>query len=283
MRASEQKFKDYKALRQEFSILPEAWDVLSAAIIDSCGFPAIGTTSVGLGLALGCPGDTAISKDEMIQVVTAICRAVRVPVCVDLESGYADSESGVEDVVREVIDAGAVGFNIEDSEGIPGKGLRDAEEHADRIRACRRAAEKEKVPLYIVGRTDSFWLLNDDSPEEELVKASIRRANLYLAAGADAIFVSARAGLTVDVIRALVVGIDGPFHTLTSPKVPSVSEFERLGVRTLHMGSMSTRAQTGYLKQALERLREGDLSLHKQFAIPTKEINEMVRPYWQSR
>lgn len=283
MRASDSKFRDYRALREGFSVLPEAWDILSAAIIDTCGFPAVGTTSVGLGMALGCPGDTAISKNEMLGAVRAICRAVKVPVCVDLESGYADTATGVGEVVGEVIEAGAVGFNIEDSIGIPGKGLRPADEHADRVRACRRVAEREGVPLHIVGRTDSFWLLNDDRPDEVKAEEAIRRANLYLSAGADAIFVSGRTGLTPDVIAVLVAGIDGPFNTLISPKIKSIEDFRQLGVRTLHTGSLGTRAQTGYLKQAMKRLREGDPSLQTQFAIPTKEINEFVRPYWKSR
>jgi 2-methylisocitrate lyase-like PEP mutase family enzyme len=283
MRASDEKFRAFRDLRQRFSVLPEAWDVVSAAVIDSCGFPAIGTTSVGLGLALGCPSDTAISKDEMLQVVTAICAIARAPVCIDLESGYADTAAGVGAVVREVIEAGAIGFNIEDSDGIPGKDLRPADEHAERIGAARRVADEEKALLYIVGRTDSFWLLNDDRPDEAKAQESIERANLYLSAGADAIFISGRTGLSEAVLRALIAGIDGPVNTLASAKGLSVADFERLGVRTLHLGSLSMRAQTGYLKRCIERLREGDLALQTEFAIPTKDINELVRPYWQSR
>ena len=283
MRASESKFRDFHKLHERFFVLPDAWDVISAVILEHCGYKAIATTSVGLGFALGCPGDTAISKDEMLTMVTAICRAATGGVSVDLESGYADTAGGVEDVVREVIQAGAVAIALEDSDGIPGKVLRPAEEHAERIRAARRAADKEKVPLFINGRTDGFWI-NDDIPNDIKTREAIRRGNLYRAAGADGVFISGFKAIPADVIEALVRGIDGPFSSLISANGPTIAEFERLGVRRVHLGSLPTRAQYGYLKQALERLRDhGDASLLNQYAIPTREINSLLRSYWQSR
>lgn len=283
MRASESKFCDFHKLHERFFVLPDAWDIMSAVILEHCGYKAISTTSVGLGFALGCPGDTAISKDEMLQMVTAICRAATVPVSVDLESGYADTAAGVEDVVREVIQAGAVAVALEDSDGIPGKALRPAEEHAERIRAARRAADKEKAPLFINGRTDGFWI-NDDIPNDIKTHEAIRRGNLYLSAGADGVFISGHKPIPADIVGALAKGFDRPFSTLIGSSGPSITEFERLGVRRLHLGSLPTRAQYGYLKQAIERVRDhGDASLLNQYAIPTKDINGLVRPFWQSR
>jgi 2-methylisocitrate lyase-like PEP mutase family enzyme len=283
MRADDATFQRYHALKSRFSVIAEAWDLLSAIVIEKSGLPAVGTTSVGLGFALGCPGDVMVSKDEMLAVVRSICAAVSIPVCVDLESGYADTAEGVETVVAAIIDAGAVGFNIEDSIGIPGKALRSPEEHAERIRACRRAADRAGASLYIVGRTDSFWLRDDNRSDNEKATESIRRANLYAAAGANAVFISGRSGIARPILERLVREIDVPVNSLIGGKELSVADFEAIGIRTLHTGSLGTRAQVGLLQKALAELKENRMSLWQQMAIPTPAINDMVRPVRQRR
>jgi len=283
MRASIQTFEAFRKLHERFFVLPDAWDIMSAVLIEHCGYPAVSTTSVGLGFALGCPGDTAISKDEMIKAVAQICSFVTIGVAVDLESGYADTPGGVEQVVGEVIEAGAVGVALEDSDGIPGKALRPAEEHAERIRAARRAAERAGVPLYINGRTDPFWI-NDGVADEIKMREAIRRSEIYLAAGADGMFISGYKAIPGPVIAQMVAAIKAPFSTLTSTNGPSVAEFERLGVRRLHPGSLPTRALWGMLESAFVALRErGDLSQFNQNAPATRDINQVLRPLWQAR
>jgi len=71
-------------------ILPNAWDVATARIFELAGFPAIATTSAGIANSLGYPDGNRISRDEMLEVVSRIVRAVDVPVTADMESGYGD-------------------------------------------------------------------------------------------------------------------------------------------------------------------------------------------------
>src|SRR5450759_2922700 len=90
-------------------ILPNAWDVASARIFEEAGFPAIATTSAGIANALGYPDGQRIPRSEMLDMVARIAHATRVPVTADIEAGYGD----VAETARGVIEAGAVGFNLE--------------------------------------------------------------------------------------------------------------------------------------------------------------------------
>src|SRR5258708_12283424 len=68
--------------------LPNAWDVASARILEEAGYPAIATSSAGVAFALGYPAGQRVSRDQMLEVVGRIARAVRVPVTPDMESAY---------------------------------------------------------------------------------------------------------------------------------------------------------------------------------------------------
>jgi 2-methylisocitrate lyase-like PEP mutase family enzyme len=92
-------------------VLPNAWDVASARIFEAAGFPAIATTSAGVANSLGYPDVERIPRDEMIWMVRRIARSVSVPVTADVEAGYGDPVG----TARAVLDAGAVGMNLEDS------------------------------------------------------------------------------------------------------------------------------------------------------------------------
>jgi 2-methylisocitrate lyase-like PEP mutase family enzyme len=283
MRASKEKLAEFHRLQESFFVLADIGSVLGAIACESAGYAAVGTTSVGLGLELGCPASQAISKAQMMQAANEICRAVRVPVCIDLESGYADTPEGVEAMVAEVIETGAVSFNLEDSGGIPGAPLRPAGEHAERIRAARRAADKAGLPIHIVGRTDPFWQ-HGDASEAERIEDAVTRANIYLAAGADAIFISGRTWLSLELLKIFVERVNGPLNTLIDVTGPSVEEYRRIGIRRLQTGSLMTRAQSGYVRAAMGALlQSGDLGPLRQYAITTKELSELMMPFWSSR
>src|SRR5260221_81978 len=78
-------------------ILPNAWDVASARVMEELGYPAIATTSAGIAFALGYPDGQRISRDEMLDMVARIARAVRVPVTADMESGYGQTPADMAD------------------------------------------------------------------------------------------------------------------------------------------------------------------------------------------
>src|SRR5258708_21249836 len=94
-------------------VLPNAWDVASARIVEELGFPAIATTSAGIAAALGYPDGERISRDEMLGVVARIARAVAVPVTADVEAGYGDPVA----TAKALVATGAIGMNLEGSIG----------------------------------------------------------------------------------------------------------------------------------------------------------------------
>src|SRR5947208_1855043 len=69
-------------------VLPNAWDVASARLVEEAGFPAIATTSAGIAWALGYADGERISRGAMLAVIRRIVSAVRVPVTADGEGGY---------------------------------------------------------------------------------------------------------------------------------------------------------------------------------------------------
>src|SRR5213596_2211851 len=161
-------------------VLPNAWDVVSARVIEEAGFPAIATSSAGVAWALGFPDGERISRGEMLAVVRRIATSVRIPVSADVEGGYGATPEAAAETARGVIAAGAIGLNLEDgtNEGL----LLDLSLQVARIRAVREAGGAARVPLVINARTDAFEV-KQWSPAERFA-AAVRRANAYRAAGA---------------------------------------------------------------------------------------------------
>src|SRR5436305_4729434 len=97
-------------------VIPNPWDVGSARVLESLGFPALATTSSGLAFTLG-RSDGGATLEDVVAHVEAITAAVEIPVSVDLENGYGSPEVAI----LSVAGAGAAGASIEDYE--PGRGL----------------------------------------------------------------------------------------------------------------------------------------------------------------
>src|SRR5260370_39417364 len=91
-------------------LLPNAWDVASARILEECGHSAIATTSAGIAYSLGHPDGQRISRGEMLEVVGRIARAVRIPVTADLEAGYGTTPKDNAETGKTGIQAGATGM-----------------------------------------------------------------------------------------------------------------------------------------------------------------------------
>src|SRR5690242_13447623 len=98
-------------------VLPNVSDVASARVLEELGYPAIATSSAGVAALQGYPDGQRISRQEMLEVVGRIARAVYVPVTADMEAGYGTTVKDMAETARAVIAAGAVGMNLEDVTG----------------------------------------------------------------------------------------------------------------------------------------------------------------------
>ncbi|HLX04095.1 MAG TPA: isocitrate lyase/phosphoenolpyruvate mutase family protein, partial [Candidatus Binatus sp.] len=196
----------------------------------------------------------AIPRDEMMAAIARIARVVTIPVTADIESGFARDTREVAESVRRVIDAGAVGINLEDQvhDGTPR--LYDLDQAIDRVRAAREAADSAGVPIVINARTD-VYLLGIGEPETRFEHA-IRRANAYRKAGADCLFLPA-VTRHADIER-IVPALDGPLNLLAFPGLPTIPDLERLGVARLSLGTRLTlNAMSALRKTTAELLSTG--------------------------
>ena len=223
-------------------ILPNAWDVISARLVEDAGFPAVATTSAGVAWSLGHADGENITRDEMLAAVARIARAVRVPVTADLEAAYGPRPDDAAATARGAIKAGAVGFNFEDSTGDANNPLLDVPLQVERIRAARAAADELGVHLVINARTDVYL--------DEVV----RRLTAYRDAGADCLFAPGTAD--GDTIAALVNALRAPLNVLATPHTPPVAELARLGVARISLGGGVYRTALGLTKRRLGDLRQ---------------------------
>jgi len=247
-------------------VLPNAWDAASARIFEDAGFAAIATTSAGVANTLGYPDGERVPQREMFDAVRRIARVVSVPVTADLEAGYGDAAN----TAHELIEAGGIGLNLEDAVS---RVLTDADEHAGRIRAVRRAGEEAGVPLVINARTD-VYLLEYGAPETRF-EETVRRANLYLASGADCAFVPGY--FDADLIGRLATAIRGPLNILAVRGTPPAAELERLGVARVSTGSGPMRASTWFVRNIARDLKaHGSFTSYTDGAISYVDLNRLL-------
>ncbi|MFJ7064404.1 isocitrate lyase/phosphoenolpyruvate mutase family protein [Streptomyces sp. NPDC101115] len=211
-------------------VLPGPWDAASARVFEEAGFPALATPSAGIDAALGNPDGTT-PPEEMLAAVARIARAVSVPVSADLEDGYG---LPADELVARVLETGAVGLNLEDSDR-SGHRLRDPHEHAERLAAVRAAAGPA---LFVNARVDTY--LHGGTAEE-----AAERALLYRAAGADCVFPVLAP--PEDLPRLRSAGVEGPLNFLARPGDPSFAELGRLGATRITFGPGLLRRTLAHL------------------------------------
>src|SRR5260370_18277688 len=90
VRVQAEKAEQFRKLHRgpRMLVLANAWDVVSARILEECGHPAIATSSAAVAFSRGYPDGHRIPRDERLDVVTRIPRPAPVPVTADLEAGY---------------------------------------------------------------------------------------------------------------------------------------------------------------------------------------------------
>ncbi|MFD7661837.1 isocitrate lyase/phosphoenolpyruvate mutase family protein [Streptomyces sp. NPDC059788] len=219
-------------------LLPNAWDAASAATLAAAGFAAIGTTSLGVAAALGEPdglGSAAV-RDATVALARRLGSRLACPYTVDIEGGFGGGPEEVGALAAELADAGASGVNLED--GLPGRAgdgpLVPAGRQAELIRAVKECAPG----LYVNARIDTHWLVDD--PASRPLDETLARAETYLSAGADGVFVP---GVTDErAIATLVAGIPAPLNLLYAPGRHRLARLAELGVRRVSTGSLLFRS-----------------------------------------
>ncbi|MFI1162342.1 isocitrate lyase/phosphoenolpyruvate mutase family protein [Streptomyces sp. NPDC020801] len=219
-------------------VLPGPWDAASARVFAEAGFPALATPSAGIAACLGFE-DGATPADEMFAAVARIVRAVNVPVSADVEDGYGLAPG---ELVERLLEAGAVGCNLEDSHGGV---LKDPRRHADWLaQVCGAAAGR----LFVNARVDTF-LHGVTDPDR-----TIDRAARYVAAGADCVY---PIGAPADVLPLLRSAVQGPLNVFArlDGEGPSPADLGELGATRITFGPGLQRRATAALREIAGGLR----------------------------
>ncbi len=228
-------------------ILFNIWDAGSARAIQEVGAKAIATGSWSVAAAHGYADRQEIPFDFVLANTKRIVASVDLPVTIDLEGGYGDSASELEESAAKIIEAGAIGINFED-QIVGGTGLYSIEGQRARIEALREAADQATIPLFINARTDVFLKADPASHSEEHLDEAIRRAMAYTEAGASGFFAP---GLrNAKYIERLCEASPLPVNILVMPDVPSSKQLASLGVARISYGPGPYRLVIEALKEA---------------------------------
>ena len=251
-------------------VLPNAWDVASARILENAGVAAIATTSAGVAFTLGYPDGQKISREEMLGVVARIAAKVKIPVSADIEAGYGSRPEDAALTARAVIEAGAVGLNLEDR--TDDRRLVDLSLQLEKIAAVRESSRKMGVPLVLNARTD-VYLLEVGQPEARFDEA-VKRLTAFRDAGADCLFAPGIRDL--EVISRLVRELEFPVNILAGPGSPSIPELEKIVVARVSLGSSTMRATLGLLQRIAEELQTTGTYDELEGAPSHGEVNKLL-------
>jgi 2-methylisocitrate lyase-like PEP mutase family enzyme len=252
-------------------VLANAWDVITARVLEESGFAAVGTTSFGIARAHGFRDGDNAAFAVTLAMASRMAAALSVPLSADIEAGYGDTPDEVAARAGELIEAGVVGFNIEDGQGHATSPLADPELQAEKIAALKAAGARAGVPAFVNARTDVFWLRTHTG--EAAFEEVVRRAEAYVRAGADGIFIP---GLVdrEDIARA-VRAIDAPLNFLAGPRTPKAPDLAALGVKRLSLGSGPMRATLGLLRTLGREVLDHGTCGFLDGAIPYDEANAL--------
>lgn len=257
-------FRSLHAVGQPL-LLANVWDAGSARLIERCGALALATTSAGLAWSHGYADGGALPSKVLVTAVEEIVRVSTVPLSVDIEDGYSDEPRHVAELVAALIEAGAVGINLEDGDASP-------DLLCAKIEAVRSVAVHTGINLFVNARTDVY--LRGLAPSDQAVAETVARAARYRQAGSDGLFVPGLAD--TGEIRTIVESITLPLNVMAMPALPKVDELQRLGVRRISAGSAIAQTIYGSAQRvSIQFLRECHYEAMFENAVPYAQLNAL--------
>jgi 2-methylisocitrate lyase-like PEP mutase family enzyme len=243
-------------------IMPNPWDIGSARILASMGFPALATTSLGHAASLG-KVDQSVTRDELLAHVATLSSAVDLPLNVDAERCFADEPAGVAETVSLLAEAGAAGCSIEDYDPATGA-IDDVAVAAERVAAAAEAAHRHGMLLTARAENALYGIEDIDD--------TVMRLRAYRSAGADVVY--APRLTDAEQIRGVVQATDAPVNVLAMRHGPSVPELAELGVRRVSTGGPLARAAYGALRRAAKELLGPGTSTYQDDALTSDDLAE---------
>lgn len=225
-------FQQFKQLHQSpgLFVLPNVWNAKSAMLFQKEKYPAVATSSAAVANSLGYEDGEDMPFDDYLFIIRRILAAVQIPVTVDMEMGYGNTDEAIYANLRQLVELGVAGINIEDSiiQGAK-RALQDANTFAKRISFIKSKLASDQLELFINIRCDTY-ILNVNNKQAETAK----RLSLYETTGADAIFLPC---ISVENdIAAAVRSTTLPINVMSIPQLPDFDTLQTLGVKRVSMG-----------------------------------------------
>ncbi|WP_158678097.1 isocitrate lyase/PEP mutase family protein [Pseudoalteromonas sp. T1lg23B] len=225
------KYQHFHHLHNQPTIfkLLNAWDPLSAMLLEQAGCKAIATTSWGMANARGQRDGESCSFNRFLAQTKQLIDAVEIGVSVDIESGFSDDAITVCEHVLEIAKLGAVGINIEDSSKETGQ-LRHIDEQTKILSAIKQTLNTTGYSeLFVNARIDTALL------SEHHFSATLERAQAYVNAGVDGIFIPGLSNHSL--IETLCKQLSVPVNILALADCCNSKELQNLGVKRLSFGN----------------------------------------------
>jgi 2-methylisocitrate lyase-like PEP mutase family enzyme len=223
-------------------VMPNPYDIGTARLLETIGFPALATTSSGFASTLGQP-DMTVDRDQLVEHVGRLTAATHLPFNVDSERLYGDDAAGIADCVRLLGDAGAAGCSIEDWNPATDQ-IDPLDAAADRVGAAAEAARS--VGMVLTARCENH--LHGVTDLED----TITRLCAYRDAGAEVVYAPGLVDL--EEIGRVVTEVDIPVNGLILPGGPTVSELAAAGVRRVSLGSFFANVSNAAVINAGQQL-----------------------------
>ena len=262
----------------ETFVMPDAYDPISARMIENAGFKAVQCSGYSFSIAAARPKEIDISKNENMEITRKIVEAVDVPVMADAEDGYGDAKV-VKETVHQFMNTGVAGLNLEDQIlGRNGVGIIPSESMVEKIHAAKEAAESENPDFIINGRTDALRSMNN---REDALNLAVERANHYLDAGADLTFVTYVE--TLEEVKTLKKEVKGPLSVAAGMpyniKNFSLADLKKLGVERVSLPNLLIYSSLSAIKNALDHLKDDDLTGidEKGFLYSVEDLNQLLK------
>ena len=230
-------------------LLVNVWDVMSARVAEQQNASAIGTSSAAIAAMLGYRDGEQMRFSELKYVVERIRANTPLPLTVDLEAGYSRQPTEIADHVRQLVDLGVVGINMEDSTVDPQikRTLVPARSFAQRLASVKDHLGTMGEPLFWNVRTDAFLMGHPTALAE-----TQERIRHYERSGADGIFVP---GLVKEEdIAAVVAATPLPINVMALPELLTFARLQALGVKRISMGNFLFSKMYNDLEQRLHQV-----------------------------
>jgi 2,3-dimethylmalate lyase len=236
-----------------YTIVPGAYDTLTARLVEQAGFSAVYLTGGGYSRANGYPDLGLLTLSENVRFIALTVEAVGIPVIADADTGYGNAINVIR-TVREYEKSGVAAFHIEDQVSPKKCG------HYEGKEVIARAEMVGKIKAAVDTRRDNDLVIiaRSDARAVEGLEAAIDRVNGYLEAGADVGFVEAPQ--SVDELRRIGREVRGPalVNVFEGGKTPMLgaAELAAMGFRLGIYPSQTHRAAIRAAQRVLAALKE---------------------------